>query len=461
MSRNNKEYYLDTNLVFEGDRYIKLRSKFLSYNRFYNKVDLNKVLLADISPDLNIKNNISLIKKFSFAFEVINLIFKSLIRVVFFKEVIFMNRKDNFNIWVLKNPSIRSSYLQEIKNNNSNKVKFSSVTWKKIFLKFNLYLGFKRITTFLSYFFFYDLNYFDIKKRINLVNIIIKATDLCDDFNKHNLPKAIFSIKDFQRYENAIIQIANICKVQTFSTPHSVAHYFVDKNERNGNLILYNSTAKNILAWGNFNNSIFKKYNSKSKIIPSQAYLRPSINENRSNLHTTNQLVISLGSKNHDIENLALLKLIKETELEIKDYKIIFRLHPAVSKKIMVKKINLFEIKNVYEIEYTKNSFKFLYDMNSICISGMSGTYYDFLYLGYKTLNFDFNYQVAKKLPRVINSFLNGNQLTQQINFCQKTTFEKWYEMTNPILKETIGMGVLEKRKTTLLEDIESEIFKN
>ena len=33
--------------------------------------------------------------------------------------------------------------------------------------------------------------------------------------------------------------------------------------------------------------------------------------------------------------------------------------------------------------------------------------------------------------------------------------------MTNPILKETIGMGVLEKRKTTLLEDIESEIFKN
>ena len=79
------------------------------------------------------------------------------------------------------------------------------------------------------------------------------------DFCRHQRPRAVFSIKDFQRLENAIIQTANINNIPTFCTPHSVAHFFVDKNERNGNLVLYNVTATNVLAWGEFNNEIYKE----------------------------------------------------------------------------------------------------------------------------------------------------------------------------------------------------------
>ena len=166
--------------------------------------------------------------------------------------------------------------------------------------------------------------------------------------------------------------------------------------------------------------------------------------------------MVSLGSINHDIENNKLIHLLKVVEKEIKNYKIIFRPHPAMKRDLLQKKIKAINIKNQYEIEESKNIFDFSYDLNSICICGMSGIYYDFLYLGYKTLNFDFGYEVKKRLPRVIEPFINENQFIEQLELCKNIDHERWYQMTRPILKDTLGLDVLEERKTALIDDIDN-----
>ena len=65
-------------------------------------------------------------------------------------------------------------------------------------------------------------------------------------------PKAILSLKDFQRHENAIIQKSNILKTKTFTTQHTVHPNFIGDNERGGNLVFLNCESKNLLLWGNF-----------------------------------------------------------------------------------------------------------------------------------------------------------------------------------------------------------------
>ena len=84
-------------------------------------------------------------------------------------------------------------------------------------------------------------------------------------------------MKDFQRFENAIIQFANLLNIESFTTQHAVHHCLIGKNNRLGEIVFRNSVAKNILTWGQFNCDVYLNFNKKLNIIPSQAILLPSV----------------------------------------------------------------------------------------------------------------------------------------------------------------------------------------
>ena len=94
-----------------------------------------------------------------------------------------------------------------------------------------------------------------ILKNSDYLDLAYKSLVSIDLFDTQMLtkPKAILSLKDFQRHENAIIQKSNILKTKTFTTQHTVHPNFIGDNERGGNLVFLNCEGqKNLLLWGNF-----------------------------------------------------------------------------------------------------------------------------------------------------------------------------------------------------------------
>ena len=123
-------------------------------------------------------------------------------------------------------------------------------------------------------------------------------------------------------------------------------------------------------------------------------------------------------------------------------------------KKKVLDLIIKFKFKFNFVIDETKKSQKFIYSKGTIFITGLSGTYYDALYLGYKVIFFDFNYSIKKKLPRVMPGFKNSMELINQIEKCEKINQSKWKKKANVILLNTLGLKMQEKRKKSIHSEI-------
>ena len=97
--------------IFEGPDYTKYRESFFRKKRIFKNLDLNKVLMADIAPELYTKS-----KKFYVLFKDLYLIplniFKLIINVYLFEYILFEKEKGN-RTWFIISSSIRNSYYEE------------------------------------------------------------------------------------------------------------------------------------------------------------------------------------------------------------------------------------------------------------------------------------------------------------------------------------------------------------
>ncbi len=435
--------------VFEGKVYREINKRLKQKKRYYKDLDINKIIISDLYPNFISRSTFSNL-------QILNTIKETFLAVIWlflFKFAIIIKQNSKSNIWMLLSPSHRQSHFSELNVSNLSE-KASLVTWKTTPIHFAIFERFLRILKFIYYLYFSELNFIALNVRVKICVNILKAIDLYDDFINQVQPKAVFSAKDFQRFENAIIQAANINKIPTFTSPHSVHHFFTGKNERNGNIIFTNSTAKNILCWGKFNDFLFKKYNPTANIYNSKAIFRPSIDKKLYNKKKKEELVVVLGGIRHLSESENLLTLLKEVENLFYDKLIHFRPHPSSDKKEVLNLIIKFKFKFHFVIDETKKSHKYIYSKSTIFITGLSGTYYDALYLGYKVIFFDFNYSVKKKLPRVMTGFKNSTGLINQIKKCKKINRSIWKKKANVILLNTLGLKMLEKRKKSIHTEI-------
>ena len=210
--------------VFEGKVYREINKRLRQKKRFYKDLDINKIIISDLSPNFINRNTVS-------NSQIVNTIketFLAIIWLFLFKFSIFIKQNSKSNIWMLLSPSHRQSHYRELHVNNLRE-KASLVTWKTTPIYFSIFERFLRIYKFFYYFYFSELNFIALSERVKICVNILKAIDLYDNFIDQVRPKAVFSAKDFQRFENAIIQAANTNKIPTFSSPHSVHHFFTVK----------------------------------------------------------------------------------------------------------------------------------------------------------------------------------------------------------------------------------------
>lgn len=446
--------------VVEGDDYRRLKAELFSKKRFYKYINLNKILLSDVIPDFSstIKKNFKDI--IIYYIETIFLLLKSLIKILIYKTVLDKISIGNKNIWFLVPPTSRPSYKKEIATIDNKNFNPDLITWKYKLNTLDIKQTYYRLLFFIKQLAFFYINSVNLKKNIQFNYQLLKIYDLESDFGNHKKPEAVFSIKDFQRFENAIIQIANNKLIPTFTTQHSVHHYFTEHNERIGNMMIDNLESKNLLLWGDFNKNLYKNFNPETKLHVTQAYLRPKIDFNEQNDVNPNLIIICLGCNRRlpETEEL-LITFNKINPAIIKDLNIIIRLHPSVNYdkyKKVIKNLNLnFE----YKIQQNKNEFTYEYNKNNIFITGLSGAYYDLTYLGFKTIFFDYHYSLFEKLPRVLKPCTNHYQLGDQIVELIDMETTKWYKICENIVKFTTNHDLMEKKDKSIIEDISKIIF--
>ena len=127
------------------------------------------------------------------------------------------------NFWVLKQQGVlRPSYLKEYENLIKNKnLLLLSLGRRKI----NLCV----ITRFLSFIKYLRLCLSDIysaKYAIYNARLLMFSVDLMNDNLWLKKPRAVISLKDFHGIDNALVQIANKKLIPTYTTQHSVPHFF-------------------------------------------------------------------------------------------------------------------------------------------------------------------------------------------------------------------------------------------
>lgn len=167
--------------------------------------------------------------------------------------------------------------------------------------------------------------------------------------------------------------------------------------------------------------------------------------------------MVTLGCSRRSEENLNLLRLLKSLKKH-KDYKIIIRPHPSAKINEIKKLINDLKFKANIEISEGAKNHLFNYSSNTICITGLSGVYYDLMYLGYKVIFFDNDYTIEQKLPRALPPVKTSYSLEEQIEMLLNYDILKWKQNSNKILMECIGMKMLENKNTSLADDIDNII---
>ena len=257
--------------IFEGEEFRKLLKKNRANTLYYKKLNLNRTWLSDLIPDYSHENNFSLPEKIKKFFRLIKKIF-------FYEYDLVKKNKGKDKIWILVSNSIRKSHSDLVKLEEKSIEKPSIISLeakiqnKKISKIINqiiyAYLAIKYSKKILK-----NSDYLDLAYK-SLVSIDLFDTQMLTK------PKAILSLKDFQRHENAIIQKSNILKTKTFTTQHTVHPNFIGDNERGGNLVFLNCESKNLLLWGNFLKSVYSRYYQDKKFYYSKNFFIPKRKKN-------------------------------------------------------------------------------------------------------------------------------------------------------------------------------------
>jgi len=433
------------NNVFEGKNFrklLKLNKKSILY---YKELNLNKIWLSDLIPNYTNEYKISYFKK-------INQLLKLVTKIFFYEYNLIKKNNGKDKIWILLSNSVRKSHLDFIKSEEKSIENPSIVSWER---KFKI----KKVSKIINQI---KYSYLSIKyskkifKNSNYLKIAYNTLVSIDLFESKilNKPSAILSLKDFQRYENAIIQKSNLLKIPTFVTQHTVHPNYIGKNERGGNLVFFNSEAKNILLWGNFLKQSYKQYHNDKKFYFSKNFILPY--GKKIILRKKKGILFFFGSKRHIYENLSMIKLLFKNKTYFKEnFEIFIKLHPAISSTLFNKYFKKYLAEYDYKILLSKNvSNKILVNSNLFAVTGLSGSYYDCIYLGLKTLFFDYGIELSNKLPRVTNNLKLNSNLKTKLFELEKIPNKQWKKKSDNILKKVWGIGVNEKSRIRLTDEI-------
>ena len=107
-----------------------------------------------------------------------------------------------------------------------------------------------------------------------------------------------------------------------------------------------------------------------------------------------------------------------------------------------------------YKIINSKSKISYIYGKNTFAITGLSGSYYDCLYLGIKTLFFDYKFSVSKKLPRAAFNINKNSDLRKSISKLKKISNKEWKKRSNIVLKNVWNLSINQKIQGTLTDNI-------
>ena len=415
---------------------------------------MNKIILSSlftqIRNDNNELNNKSYLRR---KIEIFFYFFKIGTSAAIHRMQLIVEFEGKTNFWVLKQQGVlRPSYLKEYENLIKNKKPPFIITWKKK-KKINLYV----ITRFLSFIKYLRLCLSDIysaKYAIYNARLLMFSVDLMNDNLWLKKPRAVISLKDFHGIDNALVQIANKKLIPTYTTQHSVPHFFKKRNFREANIMLLSTVAQNILCWGSYIRNIFSQYYKNKNLILSSAILRPVLSSTTLK-EKKNTFIFVLGGRRHNNENTKLIEFATLLDKKIQNFKIIFRLHPTISKKDFEIIKTVSNLKNQVIIEESKETkHQFNYPLESTVITGTSGSYYDYLYLGYKVVYFEYNYEMLAELPRALPKVKSFNELYDQIIYLKSISNKKWEKLANKVLVKTINLSIRQKRNISLIDEI-------
>lgn len=428
--------------IFEGKVFRKLIKINQNNQLKYKTLVLNNTWLSDIIPSYKeVRKNSIFLSTY--------LILKSLIKILFFEYNLYKISEGKDKLWIIVPPSLRISHKDLLYSELKSATKPSLISWRKkfkiksrreIFIQLEIYLkSLKKIKLINPYSNIYDIGF---KSLISI--------DLYNSLSKQ-YPKAIFTYKDFQRHENAVVQKANTLGIKTFTTQHSVHPYFKNKNERLGNLVFLNCESKNILLWGKFCKSSYSKHNKNKNFIIFQNLAKPKSLKIRLNKKA---ILICLGSNRHIYENKAIINLLKKYRIFLVNYKIIIKLHPAMSetyfKRLYFKDLLNFNLKVIN----SKSDPRYIKNENLIAITGLSGSYYDCIFLGIKTLFYDYKFSLLKKLPRATFNLHKNSDLKKSLIKLEKMNYFDWKKNANKVLINTWGNKIKNSSYLNISEKI-------
>lgn len=429
--------------IFEGKIFRELLKKNKNNLLFYKELNLNKTWLSDIIPDY-IENT-----KFTYT-ENIKKFIKLMIKIFFYEYVLVKKNNGNHKIWIVVSNSIRKTHYNFIKSEEKSSLRPSIISWQK---KFKI----KSISNIVNQIKYYNLCINSLKKiskNLDYMDIAYKALVSIDLYDSPMLakPRAILSLKDFQRHENAIIQKANTLKIPTFTTQLVVYPNFTDKNERGG-ACLHNAEAKNILLWGSLLKSVYLIYHNDKLFHLSKNFFLPKskkINLNKKGI------LFCLGGMRHLFEISEMLNLVTKDKRYYKNnFKIFIKLHPAISETFFDKFFKKLLEGLDYKILVSKNKSNIIgVNKNLIAITGLSGSYYDCIYLGIKTLFFDYDYKISNTLPRVTFNVNKDSNLRECLHKIEKISNIQWKKKSDLVLKKAWGLTVGKKNSTKLSDQI-------
>tara|TARA_Y100000590_G_scaffold211779_2_gene239979 strand:- start:2049 stop:3449 length:1401 start_codon:yes stop_codon:yes gene_type:complete len=444
----------------EGEKLEKICSDFSSTKRTINSIDMNKVIfnklfsqIRNTQQKMSFETN-SKRKLYEFLLTVLKFI-KISLSVIIYKKRLIVESTGKINIWVLKRPGeLRPSYVKEFNDYKKNNSSPDFISWGN--KKNNILNCFKRLLQFYSYLKTCNTDIYTFNDALNNARLILDAIDLSKDKLWENKPLAILSLKDFSGLENSIIQIANSKSIPTFTTQDSVHHFFKGKNFREANLVITNCVASNILCWGEYLKNIFDDFYPKKNVFLSSANFRPALSEKLLNNKGKNIFVFALGGIRHLSENHDLITLASKLDQNEKDCMIYIRYHPSISNDIYEKLIDKLNFKNETIVENSSMlDHNFHYPINSLIITGMSGVYYDYLYLGYKVIIYKYGFELLYDLPRVFPYIENEMDLFNQIKRIRSLDKKKWENMANLVLAKTVNHSINGKRRQNVVNEIE------